>query len=1035
MRVFRSLFTTGFVLALLSGSSLAQAPSGVVVSGRVTAEGGSPLRGVTVFVQGTSVGGLTDDAGQFRFTVPGPALAGRTVTLTARRIGYTPRASQVVLSSASVSQNFVLAVVPNQLEGVVVTALGLERDKRSIGTSVQNLKGEEISQARETNIVNSLAGKISGVTITNSGSQGGSSRLVIRGANSIAGNNQPLFIVDGIPVSNQVVGEPRGYGGVDYGNAIQDLNASDIENISVLKGPNAAALYGSRAANGAVVITTKNGKRTPRGFGVTASTNISFESPLKLPTYQNEYGQGSGGEFEYVDGAGGGVNDGTDESWGPKFDGKPRAQFFGVGPWVAAPNNVRDFFERGRTMTNSVALSATGDRANARLSFTNEDVDGMAPGMSLKKIATALNAGAEIGTRFTTGGSIQYIKNTGANRNGTGYDNGNFMQQFVWFGRQVDVQRLKDPRKDADGNQINWNHNYHDNPYWIQLESQNRDQRDRIIGSGSLEFRPASWLTATLRSGTDWFRDYRKLNRAYGLVESPFGGFDENNIFTQETNTEGLLTVKRGLGQRLSFTTSLGGNLRKAQYRNNQVSVDALVIPAIYNVGNAKNTPFVNAYEEQKKVNSVYGLAQLAFNEYLFIDVTGRNDWSSTLPTASNSYFYPSVSGSFVFTDALPGLAGNFLQYGKLRASVAKVGNDALPYQLQSTYAAQTPFDGAPRFAVPNNLANANLKPEETKAFEIGTELSFLQDRLGIDFTYYNKATTNQILAAQISGASGYTSKALNAGKISNKGIETLVTVTPIRTSGGFEWTSALNFARNRSKVEELNADLQTVVLGTYWSLTVEARKGEPYGALYGNPFRRDSAGNIIVSATGRPLRDPQKKVLGHYTPDWTAGLTNSFKFKNLDLSFLLDKHQGGSVFSVTNMFGRYAGVLQETLVGRDTGIVVKGVLANGTPNTKRISAEAYNHSLYGTHEAHVFDASYLKLRELKLGYALPVGVANRLGVSRAYMALVGRNLWLSAKAPNIDPETAFNSGNAQGLEHGQFPSQRSIGFNFSITP
>lgn len=1035
MMGLRRLLTAGFLLALLPSVIRAQASPGVQLSGQVTTDAGTPLRGVTVFVQGTNIGGLTDDAGRYRFTIPGPALAGRNVTVTARRIGYTARALQVTLSSAAVTQNFTLAVVPNQLEGVVVTALGLERDKRSIGTSVQNLKGEEISQARETNIVNSLAGKVSGVTITNSGSQGGSSRLVIRGANSIAGNNQPLFIVDGIPVSNQVVGAPAGYGGVDYGNAIQDLNATDIENVSILKGPNAAALYGSRAANGAIVITTKSGKNTPRGFGVTASTNISFETPLKLPNYQNEYGQGSGGKFEYVDGAGGGVNDGTDESWGPKFDGLPRAQFFGVGPWVAAPNNVRDFFETGRTMTTSIALSAAGERANARLSFTNDDVHGMAPGMSLKKIATVLNAGAELGTRFTTTGSIQYIKNNGFNRNGTGYDNGNFMQQFVWFGRQVDVSRLKDPRKDADGNQINWNHNYHDNPYWIQLESQNRDQRDRVIGSGAVEYRPNSWLTATLRSGTDWFRDYRKLNRAYGLVESPFGGFDENSIFTQETNTEGLLTAKRGLGQRMAFTASVGGNLRKAQYKNNQTNVDALVVPGTYNVGNAKNTPLTSAYEEQKKVNSVYGMGQLSFNDYLFVDVTGRNDWSSTLPTESNSYFYPSISGSLIFTDALPGLSGRVLQYGKLRASFAKVGNDALPYQLQSTYSAQTPFGGAARFAVPNNLANANLKPEETKAFEVGTELNFFENRIGLDLTYYDKATTNQILAAQISGASGYTSKALNAGKISNKGIETLVTVTPIRTSGGFEWTSSLNFARNRSKVEELNADLQTVVLGTYWSLTVEARKGEPYGALYGNPFLRDSAGNIVVSATGRPLRDAQKKVLGHYTPDWTAGLTNSFRFKNLDFSFLLDKHQGGSIFSVTNMFGRYSGVLEETLVGRDTGIVVKGVYANGSPNTTRISAEAYNHSLYGTHEAHVFDASYLKLREMKLGYSLPSGVANRLGVSRAYVALVGRNLWLSAKAPHIDPETAFNSGNAQGLEHGQFPSQRSIGFNFSITP
>ncbi|MBC7789937.1 MAG: TonB-dependent receptor, partial [Anaerolineae bacterium] len=509
---------------------------------------------------------------------------------------------------------------------------------------------------------------------------------------------------------------------------------------------------------------------------------------------------------------------------------------------------------------------------------------------------------------------------------------------------------------------------------------------------------------------------------------------------------------------RLALTANFGGNLRKTQYKANSTNVDALVIPAVYNVGNAQYTPVTDAYEEHKKVNSLYGMAQVALNNYLFVDVTGRNDWSSTLPKDGNSYFYPSVSGSFVFTDALPALSGSFLQYGKLRASFAKVGNDASPYQLASTYTATTPFGGSPRYAVPQALANANLKPEETKAFEVGTELNFFTNRLGLDLTYYNKATTNQIMNAQISGATGYTSIAVNAGKISNKGFDALLTATPIRLASGFEWNTSLNFSRNRSRVEELHEDLQTVVLGTYWSLTVEARKGEPYGALYGNPYRRDAAGNIVVSATtGRPLVDVQKRVLGHYPPDWTAGLSNTFRFKGIDLSFLFDKHKGGDLFSVTNMFGRYSGVLEETLVGRDcvassatvlcpanTGILVEGVRNDGTfcvgsvpctPNTIRTSSEGYNHSLYGTHEAHIFDASYVKLRELKLGYILPDQMAGRMGVSRAYVALVGRNLWLSTKVPHLDPETAFNSGNAQGLEHGQFPSQRSIGFNLSITP
>ncbi|MEX2152913.1 MAG: SusC/RagA family TonB-linked outer membrane protein [Gemmatimonadaceae bacterium] len=1051
MRQLRNTLVVGSLLALLPALALAQ---GTIVSGRVTSDADAPLQGAAVSIPTLNVSASTNAEGRYSLTIPS-ANVGRTVTVVARRIGHAPGSAQVTLVAGTVTQDFRLPVSAAQLEGVVVTALGLEREKRSLGTSVQNISGTEVSTARETNIVNALSGKVAGVAITNAGSQGGSSRLVIRGANSIAGNNQPLFIVDGIPVSNQTVGAPGGYGGVDYGNAVQDLNPHDIESISVLMGPNAAALYGSRAANGAVVITTKRGKGVPRGFGVSVNSYVSFESPLKLPDYQNQYGQGSGGAFSYVDGAGGGTNDGTDESWGPKLDGQLICQFDSPRdaagnctptPWVAHPNNVRNFFETGRTFTNNVALSAAGERSDVRLSLTSDELDGLAPGMQLKKFASALNGGAELGERWKATGSVQYIKNQGYNRNGTGYANDNFMQQFVWFGRQVDVQRLKDPRKDADGNMINWNHNYHDNPYWIQLESSNRDQRDRIIGVGSVKFQPTSWLTATLRSGSDWFREYRKVNRAYGLVESPFGGFDEDNIFTQETNTEGLLAATRPLTEGLSVTASLGGNLRSTQFKSNHVGVNELVVPGIYNVRNAQNDPTVLAYEERKQVNSLYGQAQFAYNDYLFVDVTGRNDWSSTLPADNNSYFYPSVSASFVFTDAVPALGTGLLNYGKIRAGLATVGNDAAPYQLQSTYTAGTPFGGAPRFSVPNALANSDLKPEETQSFEVGTELSFFDSRVGLDLTYYSKETSNQILNAQISGTTGYTSKAVNAGVISNKGIETLLSATPIKLANGFQWNTSLNFARNTSRVEELNADLQTVTLGSYWSLNVEARLNEPYGALFGNPYRRDSLGRITVDANGRPRPDGNKKVLGHYTPDWIGGFSNSFRYRGFDFSFLLDRHQGGEVFSVTNMFGRYAGVLQETLVGRDTGILIDAVYVNtcgkaadpatcGVKNTSRITAEQYNHWLYGIHEAAIFDASYTKLREMKLGYVIPSRLASKMGVSTAYVALVGRNLWLSSNVPHIDPETAFNNGNAQGFEHGQFPSQRSIGFTFSVTP
>ena len=470
---------------------------------------------------------------------------------------------------------------------------------------------------------------------------------------------------------------------------------------------------------------------------------------------------------------------------------------------------------------------------------------------------------------------------------------------------------------------------------------------------------------------------------------------------------------------------------------------DHLVIPGTYNIGNSAVTPDVDQQERNRQTNSLYGQAQFAYNNYLFVDVTGRNDWSSTLPSANNSYFYPSVSGSLVFTDAFPSTnLGGFLTYGKLRASWTQVGNDADPYQLAISYNASTPFGSIPRFAVPNQVPNADLKPEKTRSWETGLELRFLHDRMSLDATYYDKLTSNQIIPAQVSGASGYTSAVLNAGAVSNKGVELQLGATPIKTEGGFTWDVNVNFAKNKSEVVSLYQDLETVVLASYWSLTVEARQGEAYGALYGTPLLRDDQGRLIT-VNGFPQPDPQKRVLGHYTPDWTGGIQNRFAYKNFDFSFLFDTKQGGEIFSVTERFGEESGVHASSLRGRETaqtldeggGLVVPGVNKDGTPNTTKVTAQAYFNALFQIHEPYVFDASYVKLREVKFGYAVPSSVSGKLGISSAYVALVGRNLWLHTSVPDIDPETAFSSGNAQGLEFGQFPSARSFGFMVNVTP
>jgi TonB-linked SusC/RagA family outer membrane protein len=1015
--------------------------------------------------------------------------------LTARRLGYQPTSVQVTITGAPVTHDFALVSAAQQLQGIVVTALGIERTRKALGVAQQTVDSTMLTEnARPTNLVSALSGKIAGINVTSATTQGGSARVVIRGANSIAGNNEPLFIVDGIPIDNSNVSnntQRTGFGGMDYGNAAQDINPDDIASVSVLKGPNAAALYGSRAANGAIIITTKSGKGG-RGFSVNASQQVTFESPLRLPKYQNSWGQGFEGDkcgwwdrtgtaffdgsvpdskapgggfstfdyaecgFSYLDGDYGGVNDGVDESWGPRLDGTPRSQFSlteagaaEVRPWIAHPDNIKNFFDLGKTFITNVAAQATTDRANVRLSVTNQDLTGMVPNNRLKRVSASLNAGANVSGKFSTTGTIQYIANQGVNRPGTGYDEGNPMMGFVWFGRQVDADALRSRRRDALGNQISWNYSYHNNPYFWPFENANRDQRDRIIGVGSATYKFAPWISLSLRSGTDFYRDYRRFEIANGWIGGfsggnagtnfSKGGFNEQNIASQETNTDFLVTASRNVLQNFGVTVNLGGNQRRNYFRTQAMGTDELVAPGIYHIGNsAKPVNPVELYQ-QKRINSAYGQAEFAYSDYVFVTVTGRNDWSSTLPKGNNSYFYPSVSGSFVFTQALPMLSFNGLvNYGKLRGGWSRVGNDADPYRLIATYPANTQFGTISRYAAPDTLYNENLKPENTDAWEVGTELQMLDGRLTTDLTYYSKRTSNQILAAEVSKASGVTHAILNAGVISNKGFEAQVTAVPVRLANGFEWETSINYGRNRNRIEELYGDLSTVALGSHWFLSIEARKGYPYGAMFGVGFLRDEDTGQILLREGIPVPEPsnEKRVLGSYMPDWTGGINNTFRYKGVDFGFLIDTRQGGNIYSTGNMWGAYAGILKETEFRPDTGLLIAGLdIDTGQPNTTHVRTEDYYHSLYQIQERWIYDASFVKLREARIGFDLPRAVVSPMRVSSARLSVVGRNLYLWAKAPNIDPEAAFSSGNIQGIEMGQLPSARSVGFQVTLTP
>ena len=1045
--------------------ALAQA-QGTTISGQVTGTAGAPVIGAGVSIPALRVGGFTDDQGRYSFTAPASA-NGTTVTVTARRLGFQPSSAQVTLSGAPVVQNFSLSASATELQGVVVTALGLTREKSRLGTAQQQISAADLNETRAQNVVQQLEGKVSGVQISSPGTQGGSTNIIIRGQNSITGNNQPLFIVDGVAVSNADRGGAPFVGSntnFDYGNAMNDINPDDIETVSVLKGPNAAAIYGSRAANGVILITTRKGSNTNGRMRSEINTNFTFEGLPILPDFQNKYGQGSGGEFEWVDGNYGGVNDGTDESWGPKLDGRLICQFDSPGagtancqptPWIAHPDNVKNFFRTGVTGTTTVGVSGGTDRMSGRLSLGGDNVSGIFPNNNFQRRTANLSGTFRASDRVSADGSIQYIRNSGRNRPGVGYSGRNPLQSmFNWFGRQVNTDELRDWEKGGLTNggpatrEYNWNYSYHNNPFWQMEENPQLDDRDRMIGSVALNYQFAPGLKATVRTGSDIYRLGIQQMYARGAEEfanlAYNGGFRFVSDYRNDNNTDLTITGNRSLASWLDLNAVAGGNLRREYYNTNSQQTTGILVPGVYNPSNAAITPSITQTIERRQVQGLYGSAAFTIRNWWTVEGTARNDWSSTLPQGANSYFYPSVNTSVVLTDALPGLQNKVLSSFKLRGAIARVGSDAPVYSLVPVFLGNSnKFGSLPQYGLDTRLANPNLKPEETRSSEIGAELGLFGNRLTLDASGYNKATRNQIFDVEVSGASGFDKKWVNAGEISNKGFESLLTLNALQSPTGFNWSTTFNFGRNVSRVVDLAPGVETIVLanGGFGDVVIEARKGEPYGAIRGYRYQRDASGNILVDG-GFPLREDTLSVLGNIQPKWTGGWANQFSFGNLSLNTLLDIKRGGKLYSVTNMFGEYAGVLSNTVHGRendwnDPGVVVDGIDdVTGQRNTTAIIAEQYYHNLFGYTERYVYDAGYVKLREVRLSYNLPESWANRfLGASAATIALTGRNLKMWKNVPNIDPEFAYSSRNDQGIEVNMSPNPRSFGFNLRIVP
>jgi len=1035
------------------------------ISGTVTStEDGGGLPGVNVIVKGTTLGTVTDIEGNYRIGVPEDA-----EILTFSFIGLVSQ--EVAINGQSVI-NVEMAEDAKQLSEVVITGLGMERKEASLGYAVQEVEGESLVKARETNLVNSLAGRVAGVQITGSSNFGGSSRILIRGANSIRGDNQPLFVVDGTPIDNSnftTTNQARGGGGYDYGNAAQDLNPDDIASITVLKGPAASAIYGSRGSNGVIEITTKKGSAR-KGIGISVNSGLSFQQVYVLPDYQNRYGaaliRDANGD-PVLDDAGLPIIDhGLDGSWGAPLDGSIVTRHwdsydewdtenFGVArPMLPSPNNVENFFRLGRTLNNNISFSGGNETAQFRLSYTNLSQQGTQENSELMRNTVNFSGSLKATEKLTARVTANYIGSDVQGRPATGYGDRNVMQAFnQWYQRQLDTDRLRN-YINPDGTQRTWNRksqsdptpNYFNNPFWDRYVNYQEDARNRIFGNMALSYEFTDWLTVTGRAMTDFYVDRREERAEIGSVEEPF--YEEVVREVSESNFDLIANVNTELSDDFTLSGFVGGNIRlNSLYRNEARTQDGLNIPGFFNIANSGGNPRVDDYFEKKQVNSLFGSASLGYRDFLYLDVTARNDWSSTLPEGNNSYFYPSVTTSFVFSELVD---PNWLSLGKVRLGWAQVGNDTDPYRLASTYIPIANYGSFANATVPNSLNNANLKPEITTSLEAGLQLGFFNSRLNLDATYYDSETRDQIFAVDVSGATGYQSRVVNAGRVTNQGVELMLSGTPVALPNSLRWDISVNWARNVNRVAELTEDTKTIRLSSLFGVYVEAKEGETYGAITGPTIAVDpNTGKYIVDANGRYVQEPEQGVVGSVLADWTAGVSNTFSYKGFNLSALIDMQQGGALYSLTHMFGRYSGVLEETAVGniREDGIVLDAVvqsgtnedgypISDGTVNTVALSGPRWgaDHYSRGRATQNVFDASFVKLREVQFGYSLPSSFLDNSPFTNVTISLVGRNLAiLHRNIPHVDPEGAVSSNNIQGFEGGQLPTERSFGINLNL--
>ncbi|MEJ7738434.1 MAG: SusC/RagA family TonB-linked outer membrane protein [Chitinophagaceae bacterium] len=1017
------------------------------------------LPGVTISEGNGKALSLTKTDGSYSVSVP----KGSVLYFSA--VSYSTRSFTVESGETGKIVNLRNEAV--ELENVTITtALGISRQQKALGYSVQKLDSTDLVDARSNNWASALSGKVAGLNLLSSGSGPiNSTRITLRGNGSMnPDGNNALIVIDGVPMNSQgtTSGVANAYGAgsgndvpIDFGNGIADINPDDIESITVLKGPGATALYGSRAANGALLITTKSGSKKDKGIGVTVNSNTSVNTVLKWPDYQYEYGQGTGkalnaaGELYYSYGASadGASTSGTSSGFGPRFKGQMYYQYDparqGQGTertlWKPYENNVKGFWREGYTITNSISLEGGNDKGSARASLTHLKNEWIMPNTGYERITAAISMNYKISGKLKLNAKINYTNKQSDNLPGTGYNNQSIAYFMIFQNPNVDLNWYRDKWKKGleQVDQIHPFSSFIDNPFLIAYEMTNAITSNNIVGNLSATYEISKKFDLMVRSGIAMTNEDRLQNRPYSTANYLKGFYKEQNITDYEVNTDGLLSYHEKLSNDINISAAVGANTMTHKYNRIDAYVDGLVIPGEYKLSNGSGLAIHTTTDRNKLVNSVYGLASFSFRNSYFLDITGRNDWSSTLPVQNNSFFYPSVNTSFILSDIFHFPA--VISFAKFRLSAAQVGNDTEPYRTTKYYGTS---EFASSASVPTTLPNASFKPEISTSYEAGLDLRVLKNRIGIDLTVYNNTTRNQILEVPLDPTTGYTRAILNSGVVRNRGIEVIIQAQPLKNSS-FKWNTTLTWAKNENKVLELAEGMDNKQdIGYGGNATLQARVGGTTGDIYGFGFIRSPEGRIIYTKDGLPARPPDIKYIGSAYADWKGGLQNEFTFRNWRCSFLVDGQYGGIIYSQTHHKMTEQGKLKHTLRGREENYIIgDGVVEDGTghyvTNTKKVLPVDYYVEYWrrANVESNSFDASFLKLREARIEYSLPPKWLGSSFIRQVTCALYGRDLLMLTSFPIFDPETAALNGSTllPGVEMGQLPSTRTMGLNITV--